>query len=130
MPFEASTPAEDPLLRRGIIKNPSWRIKRPAGYISKYSNSSALWKSIVENKWCIGFFTFFSAGIIFSFMMRMALRFRYRENQIEIPPLHWYEEGLIYRIYIPSFADSDGNGIGDFSGNATLKFHIGFPFLI
>jgi hypothetical protein len=59
----------------------------------------------------------------------MALRFRYRENQIEIPPLHWYEEGLIYRIYIPSFADSDGNGIGDFSGNATLKFHIGFPFL-
>jgi len=82
MSFKASTPAEDPLLRRGIIKNPSWRIKRPAGYISKYSNSSALWKSIVENKWCIGFFTLFAAGIIFSFMMRMALHFRYRENQM------------------------------------------------
>uniref|UniRef100_A0A224XHG6 alpha-glucosidase n=1 Tax=Panstrongylus lignarius TaxID=156445 RepID=A0A224XHG6_9HEMI len=30
--------------------------------------------------------------------------------------LEWYDSQVLYQIYTPSFADSDGNGVGDFKG--------------
>ena len=29
---------------------------------------------------------------------------------------HWYDEAVIYRLDVETFADSDGGGIGDFRG--------------
>ena len=29
---------------------------------------------------------------------------------------HWYEDALIYEVHVRAFADSDGDGIGDFRG--------------
>jgi maltose alpha-D-glucosyltransferase / alpha-amylase len=29
---------------------------------------------------------------------------------------HWYDEAVIYRLDVETFADSDGDGIGDFRG--------------
>ena len=31
----------------------------------------------------------------------------------------WWKETVFYQIYMPSFQDSDGNGISDFAGMAT-----------
>ncbi|WP_454062538.1 alpha-amylase family glycosyl hydrolase [Candidatus Nitrospira salsa] len=30
--------------------------------------------------------------------------------------LHWWQEGVIYQVLVPSFLDSNGDGIGDLSG--------------
>ena len=35
-------------------------------------------------------------------------------------PLKWWKNGTFYRVYVASFADSDGDGIGDFKGEPTL----------
>ena len=35
--------------------------------------------------------------------------------------LAWWKKALIYHIYVPSFKDSNGDGIGDIKGK--LKFH-------
>ena len=32
---------------------------------------------------------------------------------------NWWKEGVFYQIYMPSYADSDGNGYGDFKGMTT-----------
>jgi glycosidase len=34
----------------------------------------------------------------------------------EAPPLPWWREAVFYEIFVRSFYDTDGNGIGDFNG--------------
>ena len=31
----------------------------------------------------------------------------------------WWKEDVFYQIFMPSYADSDGNGYGDFKGMTT-----------
>ncbi len=33
-----------------------------------------------------------------------------------VPPVHWWRDAVFYEIFVRSFYDSDGNGIGDFNG--------------
>ena len=37
---------------------------------------------------------------------------------------HWWEDALVYQVYVRSFADSDGNGIGDLDGVTAHLDHI------
>lgn len=34
----------------------------------------------------------------------------------ETPPANWWKDAVFYEIFVRSFYDSDGNGIGDFNG--------------
>jgi len=38
------------------------------------------------------------------------------EERPAITPLKWWQNASVYRIYVASFADADGDGIGDFKG--------------
>lgn len=35
-------------------------------------------------------------------------------------PIKWWQNATIYRAYVTSFLDSDGDGIGDFIGDFTF----------
>lgn len=41
-------------------------------------------------------------------------------DQRELIPLKWWQNSTIYRVYVTSFADSDGDGRGDFKGVKSL----------
>lgn len=46
------------------------------------------------------------------------------ENYIHVEhfPLRWWQNSTIYRIYVTSFTDSDGDGFGDFKGSPNTDF--------
>jgi len=44
------------------------------------------------------------------------LKEEYGLNERHPAPEFWWRKALIYHIYVPSFQDSNGNGIGDING--------------
>src|SRR5512137_1265898 len=41
---------------------------------------------------------------------------RRKRGAVQVPDLPWWKTGVIYEIAVASFADSDGDGIGDLRG--------------
>lgn len=37
-------------------------------------------------------------------------------GEVQIGPLHWWNDAVFYEIFVRSFSDSDGDGIGDLAG--------------
>jgi len=57
--------------------------------------------------------------LIIVIILAVTLSLTLRKKSPEVPvtvPLKWWQNGSIYRVYVASFADSDGDGIGDFKG--------------
>ena len=49
------------------------------------------------------------------------------DTKIEFGELSWWKKTLIYHVYVPSFSDSDGDGVGDLKGKpavSLISFHI------
>ena len=81
--------------------------------------------------WCIMFFSTFVIGIIVAAILNATLHVKYGPTKVtEPPPMDWFENGIAYRIYIPSFSDSDGDGIGDFRGIRTVMLILVRVFML
>jgi len=38
------------------------------------------------------------------------------DGEVVVGPVHWWNDTVFYEIFVRSFSDSDGDGIGDFTG--------------
>ena len=52
------------------------------------------------------------------------LKEEYGLDERQPAPEFWWRKALIYHIYVHSFQDSDGNGIGDINGCYFITFHV------
>lgn len=118
IPVTSPTTADEEA--RTPLRTQSWRnsFRGRYGSPTKKKYSTSRWNGLVKNTW----FWVLIGGLLFILILSLSLgltlgRQSAENPEIELPSLHWYQTGLAYRVYIPSFSDSDGNGIGDFRGN-------------
>ena len=72
---------------------------------------------LIRNKWFIIGTSAAILLIIVAIVLGVTLRPQSRENNLlETIPLQWWQNSTIYRVYVTSFADSDGDGKGDLKG--------------
>lgn len=71
---------------------------------------------LMRNKW----FVIGMSGVILLIILAIVLGVTLgKKSPIvyeEEIPLQWWQNATIYRIYVPSFVDTDNNGMGDFKG--------------
>ena len=63
---------------------------------------------------CVGFFILFVNYYNVKQLERLKSEYGLDDKKPE--PEFWWKKSLIYRIYVQSFKDSDGDGIGDITG--------------
>lgn len=72
---------------------------------------------LMRNKWFIIGMSAFIVLLIVAIVLGVTLGGKKSPTVYEeLVPLKWWQNSTIYRIYVPSFADSDGDGLGDFKG--------------
>ena len=46
------------------------------------------------------------------------------EYDYDIMSMEWWQKNVMYHVYLPSFKDSNNDGIGDFQGDYSENVHI------
>ena len=64
--------------------------------------------------------TLFVALFIGSIAIVLVANLEFGDN--EVKELAWWKKTLIYHIYVPSFKDSNGDGMGDLKGKQPKNF--------
>ena len=68
--------------------------------------------------------TLFVALFIGSIAIVLVANLEFGDN--EVKELAWWKKTLIYHIYVPSFKDSNGDGMGDLKGKQPKIFEMNF----
>ena len=74
---------------------------------------------LFRNKWFIVGFVAFILLLILAIVLGVTLGGK-KTSEFEyetLEPLKWWQNSTIYRIYVNSFSDTDGDGLGDFKGS-------------
>ena len=58
----------------------------------------------------------FAVVALFVGSMSLVLLVHSPDTKVEFGELSWWKKTLIYHVYVPSFSDSDGDGVGDLKG--------------
>ena len=69
--------------------------------------------------------TLFVALFIGSIAIVLVANLEFGDN--EVKELAWWKKTLIYHIYVPSFKDSNGDGMGDLKGKQPKIFEEVYP---
>nr|CAH0113779.1 unnamed protein product [Daphnia galeata] len=94
----------------------------PAPPIQKKTKSSTFKKRkhecsrLMRNKWIIGGMSVLILLIILAIVLGVTLGKKTQVVYEEPLNLKWWQNSTIYRCYVTSYGDSDGDGIGDFKG--------------
>jgi hypothetical protein len=95
----------------------------PAPPIQKKTKSSTFKKRkhecsrLMRNKWIIGGMSVLILLIILAIVLGVTLGKKTQVVYEEPLNLKWWQNSTIYRCYVTSYGDSDGDGIGDFKGS-------------
>ena len=93
------------------------------------------WSALIRNRTFHISLVLLILLIILAIVLGVTLGSRSGDAQQKPCPLKWWQNATIYRIYVPSFSDSDGDGKGDFIGDCYLfttpltPCHYPFPLL-
>ena len=71
----------------------------------------------MRNKWIIGGMSVLILLIILAIVLGVTLGKKTQVIYEEPLNLKWWQNSTIYRCYVTSYGDSDGDGIGDFKGS-------------
>jgi hypothetical protein len=71
----------------------------------------------MRNKWIIGGMSVLILLIILAIVLGVTLGKKTQVVYEEPLNLKWWQNSTIYRCYVTSYGDSDGDGIGDFKGS-------------
>lgn len=70
----------------------------------------------MRNKWFIAGMSALILLIILAIVLGVTLGKKSPPVHVEPVHLMWWQNATIYRCYVTSYADSDGDGLGDFKG--------------
>lgn len=71
---------------------------------------------LMRNKWFIAGMSVLVLMIILAIVLGVTLGKKSTAVYQEPIHLNWWQNATIYRCYVTSYADSDGDGLGDFKG--------------
>lgn len=111
MPSSISSDSEDEKRGKTTSKNGVQVEKNPQ------KKTRIKFSRLIRNKWFIVGMSAAILLIIVAIVLGVTLRPQSsHSDQFEVIPLQWWQNATIYRVYVTSFADSDGDGKGDLKG--------------